>query len=190
MLFPALRFVEMANNIVQLNDQEAIECILMVINEAVLSDDQIREQICMATPGLSLLDNVVNHNGIPYHNKQVYVPDLLEIKCQILCLYHNSLIAGHLGQMGMLELIRWVYWWKDMTKYVRDYVTGCHTCGRNKHSNWQPKGTMQPLPTLEGPWHWTKSDHIMGLPTSQGHDAIYVVMDRLTKMTHFIPTTT
>ena len=90
----------------------------------------------------------------------------------------------------MVELIKHVYWWSNMGKYIKDYITGCHTCGRNKHPNWQPKGTMQPLPTPEGPWQWTQSDHITGLPTSQGHDAIYVIMDRLTKMTHFIPTTT
>ena len=77
-----------------------------------------------------------------------------------------------------------------MGKYVKDYVTGCHMCGCNKHPNWQPEGAMQPLPTPEGPWQWTQSDHITGLPTSQGHDTIYVVMDRLTKMMHFIPTTT
>jgi len=49
---------------------------------------------------------------------------------------------------------------------------------------------MLALPIPEGPWEWTQSDHITGLPMSQGYDAIYVVMDRLTKMSHFIPTTT
>ena len=99
-------------------------------------------------------------------------------------------IAGHLGQSGTSELIRRVYWWSNMGKYIRDYVTGCHMCRCNKHPNWQPKGVMQPLPTPEGPWQWTQLDHITGLPMSQGYDTIYVIMDRLTKMTHFIPTTT
>jgi hypothetical protein len=49
---------------------------------------------------------------------------------------------------------------------------------------------MEPLPVPEGPWEWTQSDHIMGLPLSGRHDTIYVVMDRLTKMAHFIPTNT
>ena len=190
MMFPASRFIEMAGDTAQLNDQEFIECILAVLEEAVLLDEQIKEHIRTAIMGLPLLDNVIINDRIPYHNKQVYVPDHLEIKRQILQFYHDSPIAGHLGQTGTLVLIKQVYWWKDMTKYVRDYVTGCHTCGRNKHPNWQPEGTMQPLPTPEGPWQWTQSDHITGLPTSQGHDAIYVVMDRLMKMTHFIATTT
>jgi len=49
---------------------------------------------------------------------------------------------------------------------------------------------MMALPTPDSPWEWTQSDHITRLPTSGGYDAIYVIMDQLTKMTHFIPTTT
>ena len=77
-----------------------------------------------------------------------------------------------------------------MTAYVREYIQGCHMCGRNKHQNRKEAGLMQALPTPDGPWQWTQSDHITRLPMSQGYDAIYVVMDRLTKMSHFIPTTT
>ena len=140
--------------------------------------------------GSPLPDSVIINNRLPYHDNQIYVLEHPEIKQQILHLYHDSPITGHLGQLGILEFIKCTYWWSGMAGYIKDYVTGCHTCGRNKHQNWQPEGMMQPLPILEGPWQWTQSDHIMGLPTSQGHDAIYVIMDRLTKMTHFRPTTT
>ena len=77
-----------------------------------------------------------------------------------------------------------------MATYIRTYIKGCHTCMQNKHTTQKTPSTMQPLPVPLGPWEWTQSDHIIGLPRSQGHDAIYVVMDRLTKMTHFIPTNT
>jgi len=129
-------------------------------------------------------------DGLPYHNDQVYIPDVPAIKLHILCLYHDSLIAGHLGQTGTYELVRRAYWWENMARYIKNYVKGCFTCAQNKHNNQKPTGTMQPLPPPLGPWEWTQSDHITGLPWSQGHDAIYVVMDRLTKMTHLIPTNT
>ena len=45
------------------------------------------------------------------------------------------------------------------------------------------------MPVPEGPWQWTESDHIVKLPKSRGFDSIYVVVDRFTKMAHFIPTT-
>ena len=172
-LFPASRFAEMAAETTQLNDQEFIKCILAVLEEAVLSDEQIQERIREEVTRLPVPDNVTMVNGLPYHEDRIYVPEHLDIKRQILRLYHDSPIAGHLGQSGTLELIKCVYWWSNMGKYVKDYVTGCHTCGRNKHPNWQPEGAMQLLPTPEGPWQWTQSDHITGLPMSQGHDAIY-----------------
>ena len=77
-----------------------------------------------------------------------------------------------------------------MADYVKEYVKGCRTCGRNKHRNWRTEGKMTPLQVPDGPWEWRQSDHITGLPKSQEYDAIYVVSDRLTKMAHFIPTTT
>ena len=48
---------------------------------------------------------------------------------------------------------------------------------------------MNPLPVPESPWMWTESDHIVKLPKSKGFDSVYVVVDRLTKMAHFIPCT-
>ena len=89
-----------------------------------------------------------------------------------------------------MELVQQVYWWLNMAIYIRDYVKGCHTCAQHKHQNWKTPGTMLTLPILEGTWEWTQLDHITGLPTSQGYDTIYVIMDRLTKMSYFIPTTT
>ena len=75
-----------------------------------------------------------------------------------------------------------------MREYITEYVQGCHTCRRNKHRNWQQAGPLEPLPIPEGPWEWTQSDHITGLPKSKGHNAIYVISDHLTKMAHFLPT--
>jgi len=41
----------------------------------------------------------------------------------------------------------------------------------------------------EKPWSHISADFIMKLPLAQGYDSILVVIDRLTKMAHFIPTT-
>jgi hypothetical protein len=83
-----------------------------------------------------------------------------------------------------------MYWWKNMAPEVKEYIKACPTCCMNKHPNHAPAGMMHPLPIPDSPWEWTQSDHITGLPWSQGYDAIYVIMDRLTKMAHFIPTST
>jgi hypothetical protein len=100
--------------------------------------------------------------------------------------HHDSKIAGHLGTLGTLELVSRKYWWKEITMFVKRYVQGCYSCACNKVRNQRPARLLQPLPNPEGPWLWTQSDFVTQLPPSWGFDAIYVIVDRLMKMAHFI----
>ena len=52
-------------------------------------------------------------------------------------------------------------------------------------------GLLQPLPILGWKWEEISMDFIIGLPmTQQGHDSIWVIVDHLTKLAHFIPVNT
>ena len=76
-----------------------------------------------------------------------------------------------------------------MTKYVEEYIASCPECKRAKSSRHKPYGPLRFLPIPERPWNSISMDFIEGLPTSDGFDTILVVVDRLTKMAIFIPTT-
>ena len=67
-------------------------------------------------------------------------------------------------------------------------MEGCDTCQQNKNHTEQLAGKLMPNSILEKPWAHISADFITKLPLAQGYDSILVVVDRLTKMVHFIPT--
>jgi hypothetical protein len=71
------------------------------------------------------------------------------------------------------------------------YVSECDTCQRVKANHLRPAGNLQPLSIPEWKWENICMDFIMGLPrTSRDYNSIWVIVDRLTKSTHFIPLST
>jgi len=84
-------------------------------------------------------------------------------------------------------MLREHYYWPGMEKDVQDIIRRCSTCQiANSHS--LPQGLYTPLliPTL--PWVDVSMDFILGLPkTRRNKDSIFVVVDRFSKMAHFIP---
>jgi hypothetical protein len=72
-----------------------------------------------------------------------------------------------------------------MKKYIQKFVRECQVCQRNKGEIVKALGLLQPLHIPNQIWEEISMDFITGLPKSEGKDAIFVVMDRLTKYAHF-----
>jgi len=78
-----------------------------------------------------------------------------------------------------------------MNKDVIKYVTSCDACQRNKSSNQQPAGLLQPLEMPARRWDHITLDFIVQLPkTKKGHDAIVVFVEKLSKRAYFYATYT
>jgi hypothetical protein len=80
------------------------------------------------------------------------------------------------------------FWWENMRKDIVEYAARCDTCQRVKAEHQRPTGLLQ-LPKIPT-WKWDdiSMDFVVGLPrTQRGHDATWVIVDRLTKVAHFIP---
>jgi hypothetical protein len=78
-------------------------------------------------------------------------------------------------------------WWYGLKKDVASHVAVCDVCQRVKAEHHRPAGLLHPLKIPEWKWEQIGMDFIVGLPhTSAGYDSICVIMDRLTKVAHFI----
>jgi hypothetical protein len=75
-----------------------------------------------------------------------------------------------------------------MKREIAKYVSECDLCQRIKASHLKVAGTLQPLSIPSWKWEDISMDFIVVLPnTSQKHDSIWVIIDRLTKTAHFLP---
>ena len=74
-----------------------------------------------------------------------------------------------------------------MLKDVDQYVENCHSCRRSRSSQHLKFRVLRPLPVPEKPWDDMSIDFVVGVPECERFNAMWVVVDRLCKMRHFIP---
>ena len=118
------------------------------------------------------------------------VPQLTDLREEILREFHCSRFAVHPGGTKMYHDLRRQYYWRGMKRHVGDFVRRCLTCQQVKAEHQRPAGLLQPLEIAEWKWEHITMDFVTHLPrTSWKHDAIWVIVDRLTKSAHFFDRT-
>jgi len=127
-----------------------------------------------------------SREGCVYRKERLWVPEGKGLRQGILESEHDTKVAGHMGQDKTIELIRRNFWWPKMDEDIIDFVRSCPECQRNKAARHQPYGLLNPLELPYAPWQSIAMDFITDLPLSEGCDQLWVVIDRFTKMAHFI----
>jgi hypothetical protein len=129
--------------------------------------------------------------GILRFDGRMVVPKNSQLCKQIMDESHLSKFAIHPGSTKMYQDLKRNFWWTRMRREIAKYVSECDICQRVKASHLRISGTLQPLPIPSWKWEDISMDFIVGLPnTSQRHDSIWVIVDRLTKTAHFLPVRT
>jgi hypothetical protein len=94
---------------------------------------------------------------------------------------------GHFGVYKTHEVLAAHFFWPRMHRDVERLVAHCTTCQKAK-SRLGNHGLYMPLPVPSSPWLDISMNFVLGLPrTKKGRDSIFVVVDRFSKMAHFIP---
>jgi hypothetical protein len=148
---------------------------------------EIKEQIKEdKAPGFSIDDQ-----GMLWYKKCICILEIKEIRESILHEAHDSAYSIHLGSTKMYHDLKSRYWWYGMKRAIAEYVALCYNCQRVKAERQRPVGLLQPLKIPEWKWEEISMDFIVGLPKTQSsYDSIWVIVDRLSKVAHFIPVKT
>nr|GEY68078.1 putative reverse transcriptase domain-containing protein [Tanacetum cinerariifolium] len=127
-------------------------------------------------------------DGGVYFFDRIWIPSVGGIRKLIMDEAHTSRYSVHPGADKMYYDLRDLYWWPGMKRDIAEYVRKCLTCSKIKDKHQKPSGLLQQPKILEWKWEKITMDLVTKLPkSSSGHDAIWVVVDRLTKSTHFLP---
>jgi hypothetical protein len=169
---------------------EVESTLVQQIREGQLEDVETREIRETMERGKAP-DFTEDDQGTIWFKKRICVPDVGDLRKKILREAHDSAYSIHPGSTKMYQDLKQRYWWYGIKRDVSVHVALCDTCHRGKAEHQKPTGLLQPLKVPEWKWEEISMDFIVGLPrTSAGYDSIWVIVDRLTKVAHFIPVKT
>jgi putative transposase len=123
-------------------------------------------------------------DGLLYHKGLLWV--LENARNAILHTEHNSPVARYFSQDKMIKLIQHNFWWPKMDQEIIEYIRSCLECQKDKAICHKPYGLLLPLELLYALWTSIAIDFITDLPLSEDCDQLWVIIDRFTKMAHFI----
>ena len=118
---------------------------------------------------------------------RIMVPRLTNLREKILKEFHCFCFAVHLGGTKMYHDLCLQYYWSGMNKHVGDFVRRCLTCQQVKAKHHRLVWLLQPLKVAKWKWEHVTMDFVTHFPrTSRRHDAMWVIVERLTKLAHFL----
>ena len=133
-------------------------------------------------------DFYVDDKGVLWFRGRLCVPKVQELKEEILAEAHNSPFSIHPGSTKMYQDLKQNFWWNGLKRDVAEFVAKCLTCQKVKIEHQRVGGLLHPLDIPIWKWENITMDFLTGLPrTFRKNNAIWVVVDRLTKSTHFLP---
>nr|GEW24944.1 reverse transcriptase domain-containing protein [Tanacetum cinerariifolium] len=101
---------------------------------------------------------------------------------------HKSKYSIHPGSDKMYQDLKKLYWWSNMKAEIATYVSKCLTCAKVKAECQKPSGLLVQYVIPVWKWENITMDFVTKLPkTSTGQDTNWVIVDRLTKFSHFLP---
>jgi hypothetical protein len=126
----------------------------------------------------------VENDGLIIFKGRIWLSSMSPFKTLLLKEFHETPIGGHAGIIKTLKRLAANFYWTDMRKDVKQFISSCTVCQQTKYPTTKPGGLLQPLPIPENVWEDISMDFVTGLPISNGYSVIFVVVDRFSKAVH------
>ncbi|KAL6211868.1 hypothetical protein ACLB2K_017091 [Fragaria x ananassa] len=170
--------------VIQTTSEPIFDAILQL--DAACSCDLEAQRILAALASNSRPKHFENRQGRLYYKGKIYVPETSEWGAKILHGFHVTLQAGHSGFLINLVRLQRNFSWLGIRKDVKLYVASYDHCQRQKYESIRPPSLLQPLSIPAHNWEDISIDFVEGMTKSNGFNAITVIVDRLSKFTHFV----
>lgn len=132
-------------------------------------------------PAFTLEHDQLHHKGrLMISTKSTWIPKLIVE-------FHMTSTVGPSGVYRTYRKVAQSLYWLGMKKTVTNFVASYLVCQQHKYLASSPQGLLQPLPIPRAIWEEVSMDFIVKLPKSQGYDVVLVVVDCLSKYSHFLP---
>ena len=118
---------------------------------------------------------------------KIWIPNDEELRTSLIRRNHDNLLAGHGGRAKTMELVSRQYYWPEIRETIKRYVKNCDMCQRSEMVRHAPYGMLQSNEVPDQQWKSIAMDFITDLPNSERYHTVLVIIDCLTKMSHFIP---
>ncbi|XP_073136990.1 uncharacterized protein [Henckelia pumila] len=118
------------------------------IKEAQKADQKIQESIEKVRSGPES-EYQVNIDGVLFVNRHIVVPDIAELRDQILNEAHCSKFSVHPGGRKMYNDLKQQFWWKQMKNDVTKFVSKLLNCQQVKAERKRPSGSLHSLAVPE-----------------------------------------
>ncbi|XP_066333787.1 uncharacterized protein [Miscanthus floridulus] len=158
---------------------------LETIKEQYAHDNDFKDVLLNCQEGKTW-NRFVLTDGFVFRANKLCIP-ASSVRLLLLQEAHGGGLMGHFGVKKTEDILAGHFFWPKMRRDVERFVARCTTCQKAK-SHLNPHGLYMPLPVPSAPWEDISMDFVLGLPrTKKGRDSVFVVVDRFSKMAHFIP---
>ncbi|KAA0062793.1 ty3-gypsy retrotransposon protein [Cucumis melo var. makuwa] len=159
---------------------------LEVVEKEVQEDEKLKNIFDSVVQDPNCVSRYSIQQGKLLFKGRLVLPRTSNLILTILHTFHDPVIRCHSRQLWTYKKIAAKLFWKGMKSDIKLYVDQCSVCQQNKIQALSSADLLLPLPIPNRIWEDRSMDFIEGLSRSKVFDMILVIVDRLSKYTHFI----